>query len=751
MNSVLHLKGQFDHQDNQMRPGPKNLPKNTEVKVEHLEELAEQLEKILDKWKKDTRIGGALVSVHYCDVVAKSNRISALLAYKSFKSNDSIRGSKFDTSSGKHKHVFTHFVALTIIEDSIKKLRSCIYILKAQYHDVITYEDIARINDKIVDFRYGEIIPKTSFIQAIIDSHFVERFDVDQCLLEKINEPRIVTLYGTGIKTIDLLRKLGISVIGADVEFLNETTVRLTSDNLQKLYDTAPYLIAMQVKDMAEIPPVSPTEIDEEDYYPTIAKPTNEPIVGVIDTPFCQQVYFKDWVTYIPRIDQNIEINESDMRHGTAVSSIIVDGPTLNPELDDGCGNFRVRHFGVATGGRFSSFTVLKEIRKIVSENTDIKVWNLSLGSLLEIEENFISPEAAELDRIQSEYDIVFVVSGTNKPNDWTGGNMKIGAPADSLNSLVVNSVDFNNKAASYHRVGPVLSFFHKPDVSYYGGDKGKGIHVCLPNGDGFLTGTSFAAPWISRKMAYLIQTMGLSREVAKALIIDSAANWNRRDDATHSIGYGVVPVRIDSIIKSPNDEIRFIMTGSTDSFETYTYRIPVPLSNDKYPYFARATLAYFPDSSRDQGVDYTDTEMDIHFGRVRENNKGKIEIAPINKNRQGDDARLVLYEGTARDLYRKWDNIKHISEEVKKGAHPRIKYGSGTWGLSIKTKERLKSTRDKSMSFGVVVTLKEMNGVNRIDDFVKQCIFHGWIVNRIDIDNRVEVYNKAEENITFE
>lgn len=91
MNSVLHLKGQFDHQDNQMRPGPKNLPKNTEVKVEHLEELAEQLVKILDKWKKDTRIGGALVSVHYCDVVAKSNRISALLSYKSFKSNDSYR------------------------------------------------------------------------------------------------------------------------------------------------------------------------------------------------------------------------------------------------------------------------------------------------------------------------------------------------------------------------------------------------------------------------------------------------------------------------------------------------------------------------------------------------------------------------------------------------------------------------------------------------------------------------------------
>ena len=37
---------------------------------------------------------------------------------------------------------------------------------------------------------------------------------------------------------------------------------------------------------------------------------------------------------------------------------------------------------------------------------------------------------------------------------------MKIGSPADSLNSLVVNAVDFRGKSASYTRVGPVLSFF---------------------------------------------------------------------------------------------------------------------------------------------------------------------------------------------------------------------------------------------------------------------------------------------------
>ena len=118
--------------------------------------------------------------------------------------------------------------------------------------------------------------------------------------------------------------------------------------------------------------------------------------------------------------------------------------------------------------------------------------------------------------------------------------------------------------------------------------------------------------------MAYLIYNMRLSREVAKALLIDSAAGWNRKDDMSHSIGYGIVPKRIEEIIQSPNDEIRFIMTGSSESYETYIYNIPVPTSLDKHPFFARATLCYFPNCSRNQGVDYTNTEMDIHFDVLR-------------------------------------------------------------------------------------------------------------------------------------
>ena len=294
-----------------------------------------------------------------------------------------------------------------------------------------------------------------------------------------------------------------------------------------------------------------------------------------------------------------------------------------------------------------------------------------------------------------------------------------------------------------------MLSFFHKPDISYYGGDVGQPMRVCTPTGEGFVRGTSFSAPWITRKIAYLIHVLGFSREVAKALIIDAAAGWNRQDNISCSVGYGIVPQRIEDIVKSPDDEIKFVMFGTTDAYETYTYKIPVPIHKDKQPFYARATLCYFPKCLRDQGVDYTRTEMDIHFGRVVEQ-KGTVNIKSINANSQGDEGGAHLHEPEARRLYRKWDNVKIISEELKDRAVPRKVYGSGMWGLSIKTKERLKEKNGRGLAFGVVVTLKEMNGANRIDEFVKLCMVRGWIVNQIDIDNRVNIYNTAEEEITF-
>ena len=742
MNSILQLKGQFEQQSGNPGGGKRNLPVGRYVEAKHVVELINDLKSLQVYWKKHSLIKGALISVYYTSVVAKSNRIRALLCKGASDPNDSIRGAKFTGDPDHIQHVFTYYVGLDVISNTIERLTIVGEIIKHDYSGKIQYSDIEALNKGEKRYKYQARLAKTNFVNAVVDAFYVQKFSVDFAEADEDGEA-IVTLYKTDVKTEEIFRAIGIDYLNA--KQIDENTVLLRPDEIARLKENAPYLIAMKVRDLREVP-VEESVMNDSGVV-QIPAPNQEPIIGVIDTPFSKDVYFKDWVTYESMLDENIKLDQGDYIHGTEVTSIIVDGPTINPALDDGCGRFRVKHFGVAKRGRFSSYSILRSIRKAVSQNRDIKVWNLSLGSILPIKPNFISPEAAELDRIQSEFDVVFVIAGTNGDPDKK--RMAIGAPADSLNSLVVNSVTLEGMPASYHRVGPVLSFFHKPDISYYGGDIGQPMHVCAPTGENFVKGTSFSAPWISRKMAYLICTLGFSREVAKALIIDAAAGWDRKDDVSCSIGYGVVPQRIEDIVKTPDDEIRFVMMGTTDAYETYTYRIPVPIYNDKQPFYARATLCYFPKCVRDQGVDYTTTEMDIHFGRVKEKG-GKAVIASINSNSQGDDGGCHLHEPEARQLYRKWDNVKLISEELKERAVPRKVYGAGMWGLSIKTKERLKEKNGRGLSFGVVVTLKEMYGENRIDDFIKLCMLRGWVVNRIDVENQVDIYNKAEEEIEF-
>lgn len=740
MNSILQLKGQFEHNSGKTGGSKRNIPVCKFVESAHILDLINDLRSLQNYWSEHTLIKGALISVYYTSVIAKSNRIQGLLCRGSSNPNDSIRGAKFAGEAPHIQHVFTYYVGLDIIAKSIARLITVKEIVDSDYNGKITHEDIADINNRHKQYKHSARLAKTNFINVVVDAFYVQKFSVDFAEADE-NEEAIITLYRTDVKTEDVFRAIGIDYLNA--KQIDENTVLLRPDEIARLKENAPYLIAMKVRDLREMPPEE--SIAGATSIVQIPAPRQEPVIGVIDTPFCKDVYFKDWVSYENMLGDGIELDVRDYTHGTEVSSIIVDGPTINPMLDDGCGRFRVKHFGVAKSGRFSSYSILKSIRRAVSQNRDIKVWNLSLGSILPIKPNYISPEAAELDKIQSEFDVVFVIAGTNGNSNQKP--IPIGAPADSLNSLIVNSVTLEGSPASYHRVGPVLSFFHKPDVSYYGGDNGQPMHVCTPTGEGFVKGTSFSAPWIARKMAYLICTLGFSREVAKALIIDAAAGWNRRDGASCSIGYGVVPQRIENIIKTSDDEIRFVMTGTTDAFETYTYKIPVPIYKGKQPFYARATLCYFPKCMRDQGVDYTSTEMDIHFGRVVEK-KGKASISSINSNSQGDEGGKHLYEPEARQLYRKWDNVKLISEELKDRAVPRKVYGAGTWGLSIKTKERLKEKNGRGLSFGVVVTLKEMYGENRIDDFIKLCMMRGWIVNRIDIENQIDIYNKAEEEI---
>lgn len=751
MNDVLQLRGAFQQRPNGGKPGSPNIPKNAEsVTSKHLSKLVKQLEDLSRYWSGQHYISGALIDVTYRDVMAKSNRIGGYFSKGALKSNDSVRGARF-TDTKPEKHIITHYVGEDIIRDTINKVEKCINLLDSKFGGSVNNGDLENIDARGIKFENFNI-SKSMFLRLIVDSYYVEGFGVPDNSTD-ISDNQIITVYQTDKDTSGILKDIGINITPDKI--IDNTTLLLYPDEIKLLTTEAPYLIAMSVEDITKLSldDIISDSTPEETSRTLIDTPGNEPTIGVIDTLFDERVYFSEWVEFHNLVDPSIEVGPDDYRHGTAVSSLIVDGHSINPELDDGCGRFKVRHFGVASGGRYSAFTIIKLIQQIVAANPDIKVWNLSLGSENEINPNFISPEAAILDKIQYDNDVIFVVSGTNKTAKHKEGAL-IGSPADSINSIVVNSATESGDPASYARKGTVLSFFNKPDVSARGGDgtsRQSAIRVCEPTGEAFRMGTSFAAPWITRKVAYLIEVLGLSREVAKALIVDAAADWNdtgNDPELAPFVGHGAVPVKIEDIVKSKDNEIKFIMSAVSEKYDTYTYGLPVPVSKGKHPFVAKATLCYFPNCSINQGVDYTNTELDVYLGRVNE--KG---IKSIDKNMQSayDGERHYIYEGEARKLYRKWDNTKHIREKYGERLLARKAYKDGMWGVSVKTKERLGKRDGDGIKFGLVVTLKETNGVNRINDFIRQAQIRGWLVNRIDVSAQIEIYNKLQEEIDLE
>ena len=744
MNNVLELKGKrFIQASKTGSGGGASMNSKKIVTREQLLRLIERISQIKEFWKQEKRpFEGILISVHYNKIVAKSNRIAGL--FKGKDSNYAIVGAKFNKE--KTKHIITYFLDMEDLDKSIELLLKTSDIIKVKFQngiDKVTFDDRKKI-DKIPFSKFS--ITKSTFKQVIADVSYIEDFEVEMATRQL--KQSIITLYNTHTDTKMLFENIGIDILKSRI--LDNQTVFLDENQLQILFEKAPYLVSMATEDLSEL---SPEDFIQEYQQGTLymPSPTIEPTVGVIDTLFDKRVYFGEWVEYHDMVDDNLPKNPDDYRHGTAVDSIIVDGARLNPWLDDGCGRFRVRHFGVAIGSKFSSFTITKQIKEIIANNKDIKVWNISLGSNQEVNDNFISAEGAILDKIQYENDVIFVVAGTNKPS---ADIEKIGSPADSINSMVVNAVTQNGLSTKYARRGLALSFFAKPDVSYYGGSEEKYIKVCEPLGEANVAGTSFAAPWIARKLSYLMDILGLNREVAKAMIIDAARDWNEKPtpEEVALYGHGIVPIKIDDIVHTKEDEIKFLVYDVSEKWNTYNYYFPVPIKDDKYPYIARATMCYFPMCDRTQGVDYTNTELNLHFGRI--NNKGKIEDIKGDKQNQDvilDNEKYFLLEGEARERFRKWDNVKYIAERPKNKMMPKKSYDNKNWGMEIKTNNRLAPKDGIGIRFGVVVTLKEINGVNRIDEFIKNCTLNGWLVNKIDVQTRVDINKKVNEDIEFE
>jgi len=173
MNDLLNLKGTFQQENRNSRPGPPSLPANTKVSVQHMKKLFDELLVLKDYWQKENVITGALISVQYIDVIAKSRRISGFLSKGSVTANSSVVGAKFADEITpdniiSRKHIITHYVSLAILDESIRRLSSSIEVVEKTFNGVISSETVEKINKKKINFKPNEIAP-TTFLNIVVD------------------------------------------------------------------------------------------------------------------------------------------------------------------------------------------------------------------------------------------------------------------------------------------------------------------------------------------------------------------------------------------------------------------------------------------------------------------------------------------------------------------------------------------------------------------------------------------------------
>lgn len=748
VNEVLNLVGSYTPKDNESAGGPKNLKKDKFLEVKKILDIRDQLIHARDEWSKIDTIRGMVINVQYNCVVPKSSRISFLLRENGKNDSQHIVGARFIDG---HHNISYYLSQRSAINDSITILNEAYKFCVSHFDERITKENFNIDKNRVdpVDYSDLNFTSRSNFRKLIVELSDIDKIEMPNYKPTNKSGSKIISFFETDKTGNEICNNLLIDKgENSIIQKLDEIgNLLLVDENtFDLIVAKVPYLICDSTTDLLSI---TSEMCDAENNPINIQLPKNpsdEPIIGVIDSRFDSHVYFSNWVEYVD--DYYDGEFEPEDYHGTEIDSILVNGAEINGDrFDDGCGYFRVLHFHLASKNNGIPSNVLMErIKEIVTKYPSIHVWNLCLGSDNQIDDNYISFEAEILDKLQYlNKNLVFVISGTNMPKDLKQENYKIGSPADSINSIVVNSVDKNGNIPNYARKGGVLSFFNKPDFSTFGGSSSMGVRVCNPTGENFKQGTSFAAPWISRKMCYLMEKMHLTREAAKALLIDSAAGWNYSQNEKDYKGYGIVPTNIKDILKTDSDEIRFILSGYALAYKTYNYNLPIPLnSDDRYPFIARATLCYFPSCDRKQGVDYTETEMSVKFGRMK---NGAID--DINSNVQDEEGSYIT-EDAARKYQRKWDNVKFISMQLKDRLTSLKSYDNKMWGVSITSKQR-NSTTVTPLPFSVVVTLKEIEGKNRIESFIEQCSARGWQVEKINIENNNNLFQKAQEELFFD
>ena len=258
-------------------------------------------------------------------------------------------GARFsDAPEGQENHIITYYVDEKTIEEMFDKLEEIKRFLLEQLNGKAVSGNFNETKEKKPDLNYeGYSLKKESIRNMIVDCSVIESISVPNVTTDIKKESFLLTFFQTEFSLLEILQALKIDQYRYPYAFYGKDTISVSWDLYQILQDKVPYMISMISSDLSQIK-LETIDKSKQKYEQDIPNPSNEPTIGVIDNLFDEGVYFSEWVENTDYLDEFESISRKHVSrdHGTEVSSIIVDGPSLNPWLDDGCGRFKVRHFG---------------------------------------------------------------------------------------------------------------------------------------------------------------------------------------------------------------------------------------------------------------------------------------------------------------------------------------------------------------------------------------------------------------------
>jgi hypothetical protein len=273
------------------------------------------------------------------------------------------------------------------------------------------------------------------------------------------------------------------------------------------------------------------------------------------------------------------------------------------------------------------------------------------------------------LDEIQKKYDVLFVVATGNRESDDELEYDIVGSPADSFRAISVSATNSSDEPASYSFSGYSKFLNTKPDFATFGGDVNDEMTVISENCKIKVKGTSFAAPIISRKCAYLL-SLGHSILSIPAILSAVAVKYSKEQVEASKLGSGVVPMDIRKITELSNTNLLVnIETTISNYSEIFPPNIRLPKDkNSNYPYSFVISANVDAKLSNSATFEYVEDTIRAQFGAMYKKDNGQFAMIQDTKIKPivGDDEEGFTNEDALRENFDKYKS-RYVGRKVSK------------------------------------------------------------------------------------